>query len=100
MTLKRIDKLLNSKGDNALENLVHRAQDMDDLAATLRQALTDMAPEQILAANLRENGELVVVCGSSAWAARVRFESDRLIRAARRGGYAAETCRIRVGRQT
>ena len=98
MTLKRIDKLLNSKGDNALENLVHRAQDMDELAAALRQAVADLGPDQIVAANLRENGELVVVCRSSAWAARLRFESDRLLDTARQGGHPAERLRIRVGR--
>ena len=98
MTLKRIDKLLNSKGDNALENLVHRAQDMDELAAALRQAVADLGPDQVVAANLREIGELVVVCRSSAWAARLRFESDRLLDTARQGGHPAERLRIRVGR--
>ena len=98
MTLKRLDKLLNSNGSNPLENLVHHAQNMDDLAARLRAAMSDQAADAIVAANMRDGGELVVICRSSAWAARLRFETDRLIEAARAHGHEPARCRIRVGR--
>ncbi len=98
MTLKRIDKLLNSKGGNPLEELVQHAQDMDDLALRVRLSLDPAARDSIAAANLRDDGEMVVVCRSSAWAARLRFESERLMQAARDGGYAVTRCRVRVGR--
>lgn len=98
MSLKKIDKLLNSKGGNALEDLVQHAQDMDDLALRVRLCLDEPARASVAAANLRDDGELVVVCHSSAWAARLRFESDRLVKAARDGGYAVNRCRVRVGR--
>ena len=98
MSLKKIDKLLNSKGGNTLEDLVQRAQDMDDLALRVRLCLDEPARESVAAANLRDDGELVVVCRSSAWAARLRFESERLIKAARDGGYVVNRCRVRVGR--
>ncbi len=98
MSLKKIDKLLNSKGGNALEDLVQHAQDMDDLALRVRLSLDGDMRDSIAAANLREDGELVVVCRSSAWAARLRFESERLMQAARDGGYTVTGCRVRVGR--
>ncbi len=98
MSLKKIDKLLNSKGGNALEELVQHAQDMDDLALRVRLSLDPAARDSIAAANLRDDGELVVVCKSSAWAARLRFESERLMRAAKDGGYEVTRCRVRVGR--
>ena len=71
---------------------------MDDLAVCLRSALADKAAEAIVAANMRDGGELVVVCRSSAWAARLRFESERLVKAARSHGHPATHCRVRVGR--
>ncbi len=98
MSLKKIDKLLNSKGGNALEELVQHAQDMDDLALRVRLSLDPAARDSIAAANLRDDGELVVVCKSSAWAARLRFESERMMRAAKDGGYEVTRCRVRVGR--
>ena len=98
MSLKKIDKLLNSKGGNALEDLVQHAQDMDDLALRVRLSLDGDMRDSIAAANLRDDGELVVVCRSSAWAARLRFESERLMQAARDGGYSVTGCRVRVGR--
>ena len=98
MSLKKIDKLLNSKGGNALEDLVQHAQDMDDLALRVRLSLDGDIRDSIAAANLRDDGELVVVCRSSAWAARLRFESERLMQAARDGGYTVTGCRVRVGR--
>ena len=98
MSLKKIDKLLNSKGGNALEDLVQHAQDMDDLALRVRLSLDGDMRDSIAAANLRDDGELVVVCRSSAWAARLRFESERLMQAARDGGYTVTGCRVRVGR--
>lgn len=99
MSLKKIDKLLNSKGEHPLENLVQRAQKMDHLVAALRAKLTSAQAEQVVAANLRDDGELVIVCRNSAWAARLRFEGDALLEAARTEGYDALRCRVRVERQ-
>jgi hypothetical protein len=50
----------------------------------------------IVAANLRENGDLVVIAISSAWASRLRYETDALLAAARKSGVSAQSCRIRV----
>jgi len=98
MSLKKIDKLLNSQGEHPLENLVQRAQQMDDLATALRRQLPAAKADQIMAASLRDDGELVVICDNSAWAARLRFESAALLEAARAEGYDAQRCRVRVGR--
>lgn len=98
MTLKRIDKLLNSGSADPLDNLVRRAQEMDRVLQLVRDALPEIDPREIESANLRDDGELVVVCRNSAWASRIRFEGDRIVTAARRQGFAASACRVRVGR--
>ena len=41
---------------------------MDDLTASLKTSLRGVDPGEIVAANLRDDGDLVVVCRSSAWA--------------------------------
>ena len=98
MTLKSLDKLLNSGGNEPLENLIQHAQKMDGLLATVRQALPEVDPREIVAANRREDADLIVVCRSPAWAARLRFESERILQAARLKGHDVSRCRIRVQR--
>lgn len=98
MTLKRLDKLLNSSAQDSMEKLVQRAQEMDDLTAGLKAAVRSCDPAEIIAANLRDDGDLVIVCRSSSWAARLRFESEVLLFAAQSRGYHAKRVRVRVGR--
>ena len=50
----------------------------------------------IVAANVRDDGALIVIAASSAWANRLRFETEALLEAARSVGVNAHTCRIRV----
>ena len=92
-----LEKLLKTGAGRGLEKIIQRAQNMDDLAQKLRAGLEPDLAEQILAVNVRDNGELVVVCSSSAWAARLRFESDCLVRIAREAGADVAHCRVRVG---
>ena len=96
MTLKRLDNLLDADAANSLEKLVHRAQDMDELTASLKDSLRGIEAGEIVSANLRDDGDLVVICRSSAWAARLRFESEQLLFAAQSRGYAATRVRVRV----
>ena len=69
---------------------------MGELASALVDKLPAELAPAILAANGGDDGELVVICPSSAWASRLRFEADRLIAAARETGAAVNSCRIRV----
>jgi hypothetical protein len=98
MSITRLDKLLRSGSPGRLEKIVQRAQDMGDLAHTLRSALPGDAAPHLLAANLREQGELVLICSSSSWAARIRFESQAVLDAARKAGLNADRCSVKVGR--
>lgn len=93
MHLKR---LLMTGSGGALEDIVQRAQFMDDLASAIRTVLPDEAQASLLSANLREDGELVLICSSSSWAARLRFESEHLIEAARLTGVEVSSCKVKV----
>ena len=96
MPAKRLENLLNPSADGGLGDVVRRAREMGELAAALGKSLPPRLSEGIVAANLRENGELVVICVSSAWASRLRFEADQLIAAARQTGADVQSCTIRV----
>jgi len=50
----------------------------------------------IIATNLSEDGGLVVIAASSAWASRLRYETDTLLTAARSAGLDPTGCRVRV----
>jgi len=69
---------------------------MGELTDILCNALPESDRSAIVAANFREDGELVVICASSAWASRLRYETEILLQAARNAGVMAQTCRIRV----
>jgi len=96
--MKRLGNLLNPNLDKDLGEIIGHARDMGELAQTLRASLPAAAAEALVAANVREDGELVVLTRSPGWAARLRFESDTLIAAARKEGAEIRSCSVRVSR--
>ncbi len=98
LTAKQLKNLLNSFEDGDLRDIVGRARRMSDLAAALAAALPADQAAGVVAANVRDDGELVVIAASPAWASRLRYETAALLEAARAAGIAASSCRIRVSR--
>ena len=96
MATDKLKNLLNPSNHGDLGDLIKRAKRMGELTEILSNALPESDRSAIVAANIREDGELVVICTSSAWASRLRYETDKLLRAARDSGATAKTCRIRV----
>jgi hypothetical protein len=99
MPPKRLEKLLNPNADKGLGAIVRRAKELDSLTEALRRALSAEEAAGLVAANIRDDGELVVLAESPAWAARLRFEEDRLLEAARNTGATVTSCKVRVGRR-
>lgn len=100
MTIIRLEKLLKTPVGDDLNKIVQRAQNMEALASVLRAALPADAAQSLIAANLRDNGDLVLICTSSAWASRLRFESENLMSAALEAGFAAKNLRVSVSQET
>lgn len=75
--------------------MVQRAQAMAALADRLAAALPDELRPGIRAANVRDH-ELVVIADSPAWAARLRFEAEKLLAAARDAGDTVTSVSVRV----
>ena len=100
MTITKLEKLLKTGAGGALDEIIQRAQNMDELTTALRATLPADASQNLLAANLRENGELVLICSSPAWASRLRFETDSLMAAARAAGLTVSSCRVSVSQET
>jgi hypothetical protein len=96
MTTDKLKNLLNSSNDGDLGNLINRAKRMGELTEILSRALPESDRSAIVAANIREDGELVVICASSAWASRLRYETETLLEAVKDAGMTAHSCRIRV----
>lgn len=96
MTTKQLRNLLNPNNDGDLGDIVRRAREMGELTAVLARALPPDEAQGIVAANVRESGELVVIAATPAWASRLRYETDVLLQAARDSGIEAHVCRVRV----
>jgi hypothetical protein len=98
MAAKSLENLLNPSKDGDLANIVRRARDLGELASALARALPPEEGASIIAANVRDDGELVILCRSSAWASRLRFAADALLEAANAHGAGASRCSVRVAR--
>ena len=96
MATNKLKSLLNPSADGDLGDLINRARRMGELTDILVCALPDSDRGAIVAANVRDDGELVVICASSAWASRLRYETEVLLKAAKDAGVIAHTCRVRV----
>ena len=91
-----LKNLLNPSNGGDLGQIVRRAREMGELTHVLCNALPDEYVGAIVAANLREDGDLVVIAATSAWASRLRYETETLLAAARDAGLEPAACRIRV----
>jgi hypothetical protein len=96
MSLNRLAKLLRPAAGNPLGELIRRARATDELTLVLRRALAADAAKHLVSANLRDDGELVLVCSSPAWASRLRYESEAMLQALRQHGARADRCRVKV----
>ena len=100
MPAKRLDSLLNPNKNGGLGDIVRRARGMGELTERLRRALGDELGMPIVAANVRDDGTLVVLVESPAWVSRLRFEGDALVAAAGRTEPPVARCEVRVARGT
>ena len=96
MSTSKLENLLSPCNEGDLGSLISRARRMGELTDILCNALPESDRIAIVAANVREDGELVVICASSAWASRLRYETEKLLKAANEAGVSAHTCRVRV----
>ena len=98
MPMKRLENLLNPNDDGNLGDIIRHAQDMGELVRVLQKKIPEDMASSIRAANIRDDGGLVVLVSSPAWAAKLRFEADTLIAAARTAGADVTSCKVRVSR--
>lgn len=98
MTIIRLENLLKTGAGGTLDKIIQRAQNMDSLTSSLQAALPADLGINLLAANVREDGQLVLVCSSPAWASRLRFEADQLVEVARKSGVSVSGCTVKVTR--
>ena len=96
MTAKSLEKLLKPSDGGDLGDVIRRAHEMGELTTALAAALPAELAEGILAANIRDNGELVIICRSSAWASRLRFETESILDAARQTGAEVDSVNVKV----
>ena len=96
MPLKKLENILKLGTSGSLDQIIRTANNMDSLTGALRNALAPEIADQLVAANARDDGILVIICSSSAWASRIRFESESLLSAAKRAGFSADSVRVSV----
>ena len=100
MSIISLEKLLKSGSGSALDDMVQNAQYMDELTSMLQKELDPDLAVNLCAASLRNNGELVLIASSSAWASKIRFESEKLMEVVRRSGKEVAICRVVVSKHS
>jgi hypothetical protein len=98
MPVKKLDNLLKSAENPRLGKLIQRAQNMDSLTTAIKSGLEEDLADNLMAANLHDDGLLVLICSTPAWASRLRFEADALLAIARATGAKVHTCHVKVSR--
>ncbi len=98
MAITKLENLLNAHENNGLDKIIQRAQNMDSLTTSLQASLPPDLAANLVAANVRDDGNLVLVCSSPAWASRLRFEAEQLTGIARKLGMTVSGCTVRVMR--
>lgn len=98
MPIKSLENILNPNDDGGLGEIIRHAQDMGELVQRLQQTLPGDSAASIFAANIRDDGELVILASSPAWAAKLRFEAEGLMATARETGAEVTSCTVRVNR--
>ena len=78
MTKQRPLSLLELLETGSLANLAAEAHRREKLTAQIRALLPVEEAAHLVTASLTENGELLLMMDSSAWAARVRYRADEL----------------------
>jgi hypothetical protein len=96
MPIEKLKHLLNFSNHGDLGDIVKRARKMGELTDIVARALPETDRASVIAANIRGDGELIVICASPAWASRLRFETDAMLKAAQNAGEKVHTCRVRV----
>jgi len=99
MSSKKLKNLLNPCGNGDLANMVERAQTMGELTKRLQDVLSAELASSLVAANINADGRLIVIAKSPAWAARLRFETDALIAAAKETDDGVSGCSVRVAHE-
>ncbi len=92
---KSLSDLIGSQ-NSGLGRLAAEARKRADLSNYLRDQLGEPLSGAISSCNLRDDGTLVVIAVNSEWAARLRFETQQLIKLTRETGAKVSTCKIRV----
>jgi hypothetical protein len=64
---------------SAINDLARRTEAMSELTAGLRAGLPPELAGSLRSAHVSDDGTLVVLASSSAWAARLRFEGPTLL---------------------
>ncbi len=98
MPSKHIGDLLNPNNNRELSKALKRSEAIGQLTEALAAALPPDLGAAILAASVDDDGVLSIKASSSAWASRLRFETDQLQGVARRAGHTVTGVRVRVGR--
>ena len=99
MSAKHIGDLLKPNDNGGLGTTLKRTQRIAELTSVLSGALGGDAGRSIVSASVDDRNVLHVKTSSSAWAARLRFDSDRLLAAAGDAGWPASSLKVQVGRQ-
>jgi hypothetical protein len=92
---KSLSELIFRPG-SALNELARQAEATVDLAAALRGAIAPALAAELRSASLHDDGTLVVMVTSSAWAARLRFEGEALLGRCRECHPATTRLEVRV----
>ena len=98
MAAKSLQNLLKINKDSELGEVLERARALGELTETLSKALPGDLADGVVAINIRDEQQLVILARSSAWASRLRFEQAAVLDAAKAADLNVDGVSVRVAR--
>ncbi|MDP6437256.1 MAG: DciA family protein [Gammaproteobacteria bacterium] len=82
--------------DSPLRNLAEEARRRSDLGDYLRRSLPPEVSRGLVHCNFQPDNTLILLASSPEWAARLRFEAERVRELCRKNGTPVEHVKVRV----
>tara|TARA_Y100000768_G_scaffold19926_1_gene13715 strand:- start:648 stop:950 length:303 start_codon:yes stop_codon:yes gene_type:complete len=83
MSFTKLKTILNSKGNDTLDNLLQRVKDIQKLQDIVIESFDKETASHITGCNI-DDGKLIILCDSGSWQSKIRFSQETLLKKIRK----------------
>tara|TARA_B100001996_G_scaffold330893_1_gene279268 strand:+ start:327 stop:650 length:324 start_codon:yes stop_codon:yes gene_type:complete len=100
MSFIKLKKILNSKGNDTLDNLLQRVKDIQKLQDIVAECFDKDTASHIAGCNIDDGGKLTILCDSSSWQSKIRFSQEPVLNKIREKYPFVTFCEVKVSKKS